>query len=105
MISYQTECFTKKTCHFASCYKPNAKKNNKRNKANKQTENQNKTRIKEHNNFWGHCCKACISRYITLCFLSIFFIVSLSSPKVGRSRGFSSQHLSIIWYLINKCFD
>ena len=49
MISYQS--FTNKTCHFASCYKPNAKKNNKRNKANKQTEKQNKTRIKEHNNF------------------------------------------------------
>jgi len=43
-----------------------------------------------------------LSAEFTLWFLSISFIVSFSLANVGRSLGFSSQHLSIIWYLINK---
>jgi hypothetical protein len=43
-----------------------------------------------------------LSAELTLWLLSISFIVSFSLAKVGRSLGFSSQHFSIIWYLINK---
>lgn len=42
------------------------------------------------------------SAKLTLWFLSISFIVSFSLANVGRSLGISSQHFSIIWYLINK---
>ena len=43
-----------------------------------------------------------LSAELTLWLLSISFIVSFSLAKVGRSLGFSSQHFSIMWYLINK---